>query len=162
MFASIQSVIGEAIAENELTRRVAEALPARQFGHRPHPRARTAGELAWHLLTGRAWFLGEVLGFALSDALKLHLHKPGSKPGEITEALDALMEEELAALRAQDDTWLAEEIDFFGRTLTKSAAALRMLLHEAHHRGQLVTYLRAMGEKVPSVYGPSADDAATA
>ena len=27
-----------------------------------------------------------------------------------------------------------------------------------HHRGQLTTYLRPMGGKVPSIYGPSADD----
>jgi uncharacterized damage-inducible protein DinB len=27
-----------------------------------------------------------------------------------------------------------------------------------HHRGQLSAYLRPMGGKVPSIYGPSADD----
>ena len=27
-----------------------------------------------------------------------------------------------------------------------------------HHRGQLTMYIRPMGGKVPSVYGPSADD----
>jgi uncharacterized damage-inducible protein DinB len=32
-----------------------------------------------------------------------------------------------------------------------------MLRHSAHHRGQLSAYLRAMGGKVPSIYGPSAD-----
>ena len=31
-------------------------------------------------------------------------------------------------------------------------------LHDMiHHRGQLSTYIRPMGGKVPSVYGPSAD-----
>jgi uncharacterized damage-inducible protein DinB len=29
--------------------------------------------------------------------------------------------------------------------------------HSVHHRGQLSTYLRAMGSKVPGIYGPSAD-----
>jgi hypothetical protein len=29
--------------------------------------------------------------------------------------------------------------------------------HSVHHRGQLSTYLRAMGGKVPGIYGPSAD-----
>jgi len=28
-----------------------------------------------------------------------------------------------------------------------------------HHRGQLTTYIRPMGGKVPSIYGPSGDDA---
>ena len=29
--------------------------------------------------------------------------------------------------------------------------------HSIHHRGQLAAYLRAMGSKVPNIYGPSAD-----
>ncbi|MDA1080285.1 MAG: hypothetical protein O2973_01210 [Gemmatimonadetes bacterium] len=33
------------------------------------------------------------------------------------------------------------------------------MLHDTiHHRGQLSVYLRAMGAKVPSIYGPSADE----
>jgi uncharacterized damage-inducible protein DinB len=32
------------------------------------------------------------------------------------------------------------------------------LLDLIHHRGQLSTYIRPMGGKVPSIYGPSADD----
>ena len=31
--------------------------------------------------------------------------------------------------------------------------------HLAHHRGQLTVYLRLNGVPVPSIYGPSADDA---
>ncbi len=30
--------------------------------------------------------------------------------------------------------------------------------HSIHHRGQLSVYLRLVGEKVPSIYGPSADE----
>jgi uncharacterized damage-inducible protein DinB len=32
------------------------------------------------------------------------------------------------------------------------------LFDAVHHRGQLTTYIRPMGGKVPSIYGPSADD----
>jgi len=36
---------------------------------------------------------------------------------------------------------------------------LWMLLHDQiHHRGQLSVYLRLVGAKVPSIYGPSADE----
>lgn len=30
--------------------------------------------------------------------------------------------------------------------------------HGVHHRGQLAAYLRAMGSKVPAIYGGSADE----
>jgi uncharacterized damage-inducible protein DinB len=34
-----------------------------------------------------------------------------------------------------------------------------LMLDAIHHRGQLSTYLRPMGGKVPSIYGPSGDTA---
>ena len=39
----------------------------------------------------------------------------------------------------------------------KYSMAWGFLFDAIHHRGQLSTYLRAMGAKVPSIYGPSAD-----
>ena len=33
-----------------------------------------------------------------------------------------------------------------------------VLNHMAHHRGQLTVYLRMNDEKVPAIYGPSADE----
>ncbi len=33
-----------------------------------------------------------------------------------------------------------------------------MINHMAHHRGQLTVYLRLNDEKVPAIYGPSADE----
>jgi hypothetical protein len=33
-----------------------------------------------------------------------------------------------------------------------------VLNHMAHHRGQLTVYLRLNEEKVPAIYGPSADE----
>jgi len=36
---------------------------------------------------------------------------------------------------------------------------LWLMLHDQiHHRGQLSVYLRLVGAKVPSIYGPSADE----
>jgi uncharacterized damage-inducible protein DinB len=36
---------------------------------------------------------------------------------------------------------------------------LWMIFFDAiHHRGQLTTYLRPMGSKVPAIYGPSGDE----
>ena len=43
-------------------------------------------------------------------------------------------------------------------TETGIESAWTFLLDIIHHRGQLSTYLRAMGSTVPQIYGPSADE----
>jgi uncharacterized damage-inducible protein DinB len=54
---------------------------------------------------------------------------------------------------------LATPIDFFGMfSFPAVAYAGFMCSHSIHHRGQLSSYLRPMGGKVPSIYGPSADE----
>jgi uncharacterized damage-inducible protein DinB len=54
---------------------------------------------------------------------------------------------------------LAREMSMMG-VLTKPAVIFLSFLirHTVHHRGQLSTYLRPMGAKVPSIYGGSADE----
>ena len=53
---------------------------------------------------------------------------------------------------------LAETIDFFGvMKMSRAHFVAFANNHSIHHRGQLAAYLRALGSKVPNIYGPSAD-----
>ena len=62
-------------------------------------------------------------------------------------------------LRSTPGEQLAKEVDFFGMTKGPSIWFLGLgNNHGVHHRGQLMAYLRAMGSKVPSIYGGSADE----
>ena len=64
----------------------------------------------------------------------------------------------LAAVRAMSGDKLAEPCDFFG--LMKMPVVTYIGFgnnHSVHHRGQLASWLRAMGSKVPAIYGASAD-----
>src|SRR5882762_9474688 len=45
-----------------------------------------------------------------------------------------------------------------GREVLQKTTDDRVLNHMAHHRGQLTVYLRLNDEKVPAIYGPSADE----
>ena len=50
--------------------------------------------------------------------------------------------------------------DFRGLFKLPAVAFLQVgMNHTIHHRGQLSSYLRCMGAKVPSIYGESFDDA---
>jgi len=58
------------------------------------------------------------------------------------------------------DEELARDVELFGVYRMPAVAYLSMALrHSIHHRGQLSSYCRAMGGKVPPIYGPSADSA---
>ena len=53
---------------------------------------------------------------------------------------------------------LASTLNLFDMMKAPAVNFLGMALkHSVHHRGQLSTYLRAMGGKIPGIYGPSAD-----
>jgi uncharacterized damage-inducible protein DinB len=63
----------------------------------------------------------------------------------------------LEKLRAKPDAWWREETQFFDVRRSRAWIMTRRMNHSAHHRGQLVVYLRLLGDLVPSVYGPTAD-----
>ena len=67
--------------------------------------------------------------------------------------------ERLVRLETVEDGWFEAETGFFDVRRTRAWVLTRRLTHSAHHRGQLSVYLRLMGAPVPSMYGPSADEA---
>ena len=69
----------------------------------------------------------------------------------------------LQALENTPESRLLETVSFF--TAPKQMGPMPvielmwfMVMDSIHHRGQLSVYLRMMGAKVPSIYGPSADE----
>jgi uncharacterized damage-inducible protein DinB len=63
--------------------------------------------------------------------------------------------ERVKALSGED---LVRQLDLLGVMQMPAIHFLSMAIkHSVHHRGQLSTYLRPMGGKVPGIYGPSAD-----
>lgn len=60
-------------------------------------------------------------------------------------------------LAEKDPEWWAEETGFFDVSRSRAWVFVRRLTHSAHHRGQLIVYLRLLGRPVYSTYGPTAD-----
>jgi len=53
---------------------------------------------------------------------------------------------------------LNKTVEFAGTKFIADEFMLMMLFDQIHHRGQMSVYIRLAGGKVPSIYGPSADD----
>jgi uncharacterized damage-inducible protein DinB len=64
----------------------------------------------------------------------------------------------LDRVRAMPGEKLTNVIDLLGMIQAPGINFLAMSIkHSVHHRGQLSTYLRPMGGKIPGIYGPSGD-----
>jgi uncharacterized damage-inducible protein DinB len=137
---------------------VLEATPGDQLEYRPHPRSRSAFELVGHLIAHEQ----DLLELAETGTINHRMQTPF---GDVSEAVQIYRDAHTAVSdrlsRLRDEDWNA-----MGRFIvqgnvimekTRGELAWILLLDAIHHRGQLSTYLRPMGGKVPPIYGPSAD-----
>ena len=128
--------------------------------YKPDAKSRTAWELATHLAMGDVWFIESIIKGAFEwnpDAAK-KAESQFARINDVIEFYKKTFPEKLAALKALPGEKLAETIDFFGMMKMPRAQFVAFANnHSIHHRGQLAAYLRALGSKVPNIYGPSAD-----
>ena len=137
---------------------VFEATPADQLAFRPHPKCRSAYELIGHLL-GHEQDLVELAGTgSINHRMQVPFTTLQEGLAKYQQAHDALLQH----LHAMDDaTWESQGRFLLDGNviyeLPRRDLAWMLLFDGLHHRGQLSTYLRPMGGKVPSIYGPSGD-----
>jgi uncharacterized damage-inducible protein DinB len=142
--------------EAEITKKVIAAVPDDKSDYRPDPNARTAKELSWHLANSDIQFLDGIAD--LQFKMETPEHKPQTS-AEIVAWYDENMKRGIARVQALTPEQLTTPVEFFGVFNLPAVAYLGFLNnHMIHHRGELATYLRPMGSKVPSIYGGSYDE----
>ncbi len=142
--------------EAEITQKVIAAVPDAKADYRPDPNARTAKELAWHLANTDVQFLDGIadLNFKMDNPE----HKPQTS-AEVATWYAENMKRGAERVAKMSGEQLVTPINFFGVFNLPAVAYLGFLNnHSIHHRGELATYLRPMGSKVPSIYGGSYDE----
>ena len=149
--------------EHLTTMKVLRAYPPEQSELRPHEKLKTARELAYI-------FVQECgLGIAgLNDAFGKGAAGPSSPPvpekwEDVLSALEVAHVAFRKAFESYSDEQLLEPIKFFVGPKTigdysRLQFAWFLLSDQIHHRGQMSVYLRMAGGKVPSIYGPTADE----
>lgn len=142
--------------------KVLRALPADKLDYRPHDRSTSAGDLAWQLALEQR---------GMSQMIDKGEHVFDNEPRPAT--LDAIVAEWDSAtnelrdkLQGLDEAKCEGKCNLvMGGTPVWSDSLGNMLwgylFDMVHHRGQLSSYIRPMGGKVPAIYGPSADDQGT-
>jgi uncharacterized damage-inducible protein DinB len=147
--------------ESEITQRLLNAVPEKNIAYRPDPRARPAIELT-AFVAGHAPLMLMLLETGEIKA------GPQTPPKSIKEAAGVfgtvLPKLEKALKNVDEKTWEQKIGNIYGpdgKVFQSGPIGMLVwatLFDLVHHRGQLSTYLRSMGGKVPSIYGPSADD----
>jgi len=164
---SINSILGELEAESATTRRVLERVPSDKLGWKPHPKSMSLGELALHVAMTPG-YISE--GWACQDTVDFGKGGGGKVPEptstqDILSAHDEGLNKTKNALAQIGDAGLGQQwtATMNGATVfdMSKAALIRSIVlnHTYHHRGQLSVYLRLLDVPVPSIYGPSADEA---
>lgn len=139
--------------------RVLKAVPQDRRDYRPDPKSRSAAELAWYVATEEA----ALVSLVDSGTIEWKEQPVPASVAEIVAAYErsaAAVDEKLARL---DEAAWEKKAKFLvsgapAWETTVSEMMWGFLFDMVHHRGQLTTYLRPMGSKVPSIYGPTADD----
>ncbi|MFZ1133187.1 MAG: DinB family protein [Terriglobales bacterium] len=144
--------------EVETTKKVIAAIPEGKKDYRPEPHARTAWELAWHLANTDVQFMDGIADMKFTMAARSEAEKPKTV-AELVDWYDKNMRRSAAQVHALSGEQLLTPVDFMGVFKFPAAFYLGFLNnHSIHHRGELATYLRPMGSKVPSIYGGSYDE----
>ncbi|MGE4054451.1 MAG: DinB family protein [Vicinamibacterales bacterium] len=159
----IDGLLAELEQEAHITRRVLERVPEAHLSWKPHPKSMSLGQLALHVAT----VPGSVAELAAMDLVPDppdFVQPEAATTEELVPSLTASIEKAKRALGAFDDERMGAmwRLQSRGRDImvVPRAAFVRaiMLNHWYHHRGQLLVYLRLLGQSVPSVYGPTADE----
>ena len=149
--------------ESRITRKVISALPDDKCAYRIHPKARTALELAWHIVLIEMWYLDSIFQGQFYTGPAMDLPSDIKTATDVISWYDSQLPGNLEKAGKLSGEYLARPMNFLKKADYPGVIYLQILLaHTIHHRGQFSAYLRAMGAKVPRIYYASLDEPADA
>jgi uncharacterized damage-inducible protein DinB len=145
--------------EYPTTLKVLRAYPADKSELKPAEKSRTARELAWMLVLNQI-----VLPLTLEGKLDPASFPPApATMAEVIAALEREHQKTLSKISSLTDEQMNRTMPFMvgpGKMAdVRTGDALWMFVNDTiHHRGQFSVYMRMAGGKLPSIYGPTADE----
>ena len=144
-------------SEHKTTMKVLKAVPADKLDFKPHERNMSAGELAWHIAGSQLYIAKALASGSFSGP------PPAAIPStldEIVAGCESFYEQTCKVLSGLTQEQLQGAVSLPNGLSFPIAPFMwsGVLFHQIHHRGQLSIYIRMMGGKVPSIYGPSGDE----
>jgi len=159
MFRTVEDFENAWNYESGATLKVLAQLTDPALDQRVTPKGRSLGFLAWHLVVT----LSE-----MSDKAGLAVDAPpedSPAPRTAKEVIDAYGKAACSLAveikRKWTDASLLDELEMYGEKWERRKVLSSLILHQAHHRGQMTVLMRQAGLAVPGIYGPSYEEWAT-
>jgi len=155
MFRSVDDFLCVWSQETDATLKIFRALTEPSLSQVVRHGGRSLGRLAWHITTTIAE-MGKHAGLDMSGPSDET--PPPPLPQLVTQyealarALGPIVQHHWT------DAMLAERIPMYGESWTRGETLLALIVHQAHHRGQMTVLMRQAGLKVPGIYGPAAEE----
>ena len=155
-----QSFLEKYERNHATTVKVLKAFPGERSEFRPHERSSSALRLAWTFVVEESVMLKALRS---EQVLGGGFPPPPDAWDQVLAAFDKVNGDVVAELLDPKNGELEGTVGFYvGPKQTGEypiADFLQFMLDDQiHHRGQLSVYVRMAGGKVPSIYGPSADE----
>ena len=162
----VKSLMGEFLHEVENTRKLLTAVPDSSLSWKPSEKNWTTGQLASHIAEVYNWY-EPTLHQNVFDMATYKYDK-----GDISKAANIVAKFEENVMAAKDslerstdesmfENWkmvMGNDTPIFPEMPRIQVVRGFLMNHLYHHRGELVVYLRATGNRVPGLYGPTVDD----
>ncbi len=141
--------------ETDSTLKVLGALTDASLGQAVTKDGRTLGRLAWHIATTPAEMM-ERTGLAVGGPS--HDSPPPASASAIVAAHEAAAKAVADGVAGWTDATLEVEDDMYGQRWPRGETLQALIVHQAHHRGQMTVLMRQAGLVVPGVYGPAREE----
>jgi uncharacterized damage-inducible protein DinB len=143
--------------EHRLTGAIIAAIPSGRADYRPHADSRSAFDIAWHIVSAEIKYLDAIAAGVFPHDLR-PVPDAVRTPSDVLQWYVERFDPAVKRIESTSGDELLRIVDFYGLRSFPAVMLLQLIMnHTIHHRGQLSTYLRPMGAKVPSMYGPSYD-----
>lgn len=156
MYRKIEDFVRDWEYEADGTKKVLAALTQASLGQSVSKDHRTLGRLAWHL----AQTIPEMMNQTGLSVTGVDPNAPvPPSVADLRRAYAAAADSLISEISAKwKDADLEVEDSLYGESWKRGVTLKALLMHQAHHRGQMTVLMRQAGLKVPGLYGPAMED----
>jgi uncharacterized damage-inducible protein DinB len=157
MYRSVEDFVADWKYEIDATETLLGELTDASLSRKVYKKGRTLGYIAWHLTITIVQTMAQA-GVKVESPPDLQ----SDAPETADEIRIAYSKTSISALKQIGRKWLDSELEMevtmYGTTLTRGKLLSSLILHQAHHRGQMTVLMRQAGLKVTGIYGPAKEE----